>query len=126
MAYGGISVVNAIIIVILVAVLVFGVKSYAKKLANGCCGAGGDEVRKVRVEDKDPAHYPYSVTLSVEGMTCSKCKARVENALNGIDGVWAQVDLQAGSAQVRMKKTVPDDELYRVVAQAGYAARRAD
>lgn len=115
--------VNAVIIVVLVAVLVFGVKSYAKKLAHGCCGSGGDEVRKVRVADRNPANYPHSAVLTVEGMTCSQCKARVENALNGIDGVWAQVNLKDGSALLHMKKPVADDELRRVIAQAGYTAK---
>lgn len=111
---------NAIIIVALVVILIFGVKSYAKKLAHGCCGAGGDDVKKPRVKDKDPANYPYSVHLDVSGMTCSHCAARVESALDSLSGVWAQADYKAGTALVRMKTPVEDDQMRRVVAQAGY------
>ena len=112
---------NVIILALLAAALVFGVKSYAGKLAHGCCGAGGDgAVKKVRVADRDASHYPYVIRLGVTGMTCSNCKRRVENALNGIDGVFAEVNLKKACAVVRMKTPVPEDALRRAVAQAGY------
>ncbi|HIU14814.1 MAG TPA: heavy-metal-associated domain-containing protein [Candidatus Ventricola intestinavium] len=113
---------NTIIVVVLVAVLVIGVKSYARKLAHGCCGSGDDAPKKVRVADKNPAHYPYCVRVSIEGMTCSRCRQRVEDALNRIEGVFAQVSLRESSATVRMKRPVSADEMRRVIAQAGYQA----
>lgn len=113
---------NAVILALLAAVLIIGVRSYMKKLAHGCCGGGdGGAERKVRVSDRNPAHYAHAVRLSIAGMTCSRCAGRVENALNGLDGVWARVDLKGESALVRMKARIPDSELERVVAQAGYA-----
>ena len=112
---------NAVILLLLVILLILGVRSYAKKLAHGCCGAGGDEPqRKVRVADKNPAHYAHAVRLGIRGMTCANCARRVENALNSMDGVWAQVNLKEASALVRMKTPVPEDALSRAVAQAGY------
>ena len=112
---------NGIILLALVVLLVFGVRSYAKKLTHGCCGADSDgPQRRVRVADKNPEHYAHAVRLGIGGMTCANCARRVENALNGLDGVWAQVDLQKASALVRAKAPVTEEMLSRVVAQAGY------
>lgn len=111
---------NVIIILILVLVCIYAVRSYMKKLAHGCCGAGGDEEKKVKVSDKNPEHYPHCVTIGVEGMTCSNCKLRVENALNSEEGIWAQVNLKEKKAQIRMKTLIPEDELRRIVSRAGY------
>lgn len=111
---------NVIIILILVIICIYAVRSYMKKLAHGCCGSGGDEEKKVKVRDKDESHYPYCVTIGVDGMTCSHCKLRVENALNSEDGVWAQVNLKANSARVHMKTLLSEDDLRRIISRAGY------
>ena len=39
---------TAVIIVILIVIVIFSVKSYMKKLASGCCGAGEDKVKKIK------------------------------------------------------------------------------
>ena len=108
---------------IIVAVLtVFGLialKSYAKKLRSGCCGAGDSEA-VVKVKDTDETHYPHHIELSVSGMTCKKCKQHVENAFNKRDGLWVQVDLKKGLAEVRAKKELTDFELRDIVSGAGY------
>lgn len=111
---------NVIIIAIIVVICALGVKSYAKKLTHGCCGGETDTEKKVRVKDKKPEHYPYSVVIGIEGMTCSHCKQHVENALNSGEGVWAEVNLKEGSAVVRMKNQLPEEELRRIITRAGY------
>ena len=62
--------------IILIAFAVLVIKSYAKKLAAGCCGAGGDTAKKVKVADKNKAHYPYAATLTVDGMMCAACETQ--------------------------------------------------
>ena len=52
---------NVIIVLILVAICAYGVKSYMKNVSHGCCGSGGDEEKKIRVQDKHAEHYPYCV-----------------------------------------------------------------
>ena len=111
---------SAVIILIILIICIFGIKSYARRLTQGCCGAGGDTEKKVRVRDKNKEHYPYCVKIGIEGMTCSHCRERVENALNKEEGVWAQVDLKDGSAVVRMKKELSREELERIIRRAGY------
>jgi len=59
--------------------------------------------------------------LIVEGMSCGHCKAAVEKALKGIDGVEsAVVDLNNKTAEVILKKDVNNDVLSKVVTDAGY------
>jgi len=53
-------------------------------------------------------------------MTCKHCQASVEKALNGIDGITAKVDLQAGEAHLVLTRDIEQSELATVVADAGY------
>lgn len=59
-------------------------------------------------------------TLKIDGMSCGHCQARVEKALNALDGVEAKVDLDAGTATVDMSGAVSDDALRAAVTDAGY------
>lgn len=59
--------------------------------------------------------------LTVEGMSCGHCSARVEKALNAIAGVSAKVDLQAKTAAVTHPDTVSIDALKAAVTEAGYS-----
>ena len=111
---------NVIIIAVLVVIAVIAIKSYTKKLSSGCCGAQADTEKKVRVSDKNLSHYPYHVKISIQGMTCKHCKARVENALNAEEGVWAAVDLKANSADVHTKQPVPESDFRKIIERAGY------
>lgn len=56
--------------------------------------------------------------LVIEGMSCSHCSARVENALNAIEGVKASVELKKKRALVETE--VADDILVKAVEDAGY------
>jgi len=59
-------------------------------------------------------------TLQIKGMSCGHCSARVEKALNAIDGVTAAVDLEANSAKVTLLKEVSDQALKTAVDNVGY------
>jgi len=58
--------------------------------------------------------------LKVEGMSCGHCSARVEKALNAIDGVEASVNLEKKTASVELSKEVSDETLKWAVEEAGY------
>ena len=60
--------------------------------------------------------------LQIEGMSCQNCAKQVENALNAIDGVWAEVDLKQNRAKVRQKEQIPVEKLCAAVEKAGYHA----
>jgi P-type Cu+ transporter len=63
-----------------------------------------------------------SVRLELEGMTCAACAARIEKALNRLDGVEATVNFAAEQAAVRFDDDVELDDLLRAVEGAGYSA----
>ncbi len=66
-----------------------------------------------------------TVQLSIEGMTCASCVARVEKALLKVPGVTsAQVNLATETAEVKLASRDLDiGALSAAVAKAGYTAR---
>ena len=59
--------------------------------------------------------------MTVEGMTCAHCKARVEKVLSAVPGVSsASVDLRKKAASVVASDDVSDEALCAVVTDAGY------
>ena len=58
------------------------------------------------------------IVLTVEGMSCGHCSARVEAALNAVPGAKAKVDLAKKTATV--KGCDDKDALIRAVTEAGY------
>ena len=73
---------TAIVIVIIVVICVFAIYSYGHKMRHGggCCGSHEAAEKKVKVADKNKDHYPYEVTLIIDGMTCSNCSRRMDLA----------------------------------------------
>ena len=63
-----------------------------------------------------------SVELSIGGMTCASCAARIEKKLNRLDGVTATVNFATEKARVSFPAAVSPDDLIAVVQQAGYRA----
>ena len=59
-------------------------------------------------------------TLTIEGMSCGHCSARVEKALNAIAGVEAHVDLSAKTATITLQENVSDEVLVKTVTDVGY------
>ncbi|SOD71436.1 Cu+-exporting ATPase [Jatrophihabitans sp. GAS493] len=65
-----------------------------------------------------------AVELSVGGMTCSSCAARVEKKLNRLDGVSASVNYATAKAAVDFDaQLVSPDQLIATVESAGYSAQ---
>lgn len=63
-------------------------------------------------------------TLTVEGMMCMHCEARVKKALEAIDGVEnAVASHEAGTAVVTLSKDVPDDVLKKAVEDQDYPVK---
>jgi P-type Cu+ transporter len=65
---------------------------------------------------------PRDVDLTIQGMTCAACAARVEKKLNAIDSVRATVNLATERAHVTAPASVPVGLLIEAVEQAGYSA----
>lgn len=116
---------TAIIILILVVICIFSVKSYLKKLRSGCCGSSGEKPEKrIKVADRNKEHYPYAVCAEIEGMVCGNCAARVENALNAMEGVWTKVDLSQKQALIRSKEPLKEEVIKGAVRKLGYTVMK--
>ena len=64
-----------------------------------------------------------ATVLEVEGMTCSACVRRVEQALRGFDDI-TKLDVKIGKVRVEHDpmKTTPE-RLVAAIVDAGYEAR---
>ena len=87
---------TAILLAVLVPACIYGGYAYVEK----SCGPAADAAVPTRPRRRKcgwrtgwRAARPYTAVLQVDGMTCSNCVRRVENALNRLDGVWAEADL---------------------------------
>lgn len=64
------------------------------------------------------------IELSIDGMTCASCVARVEKALKKVPGVQqANVNLATEQAWVEADTTVTADRLIQAIRKAGYEAQ---
>jgi Cu+-exporting ATPase len=63
-----------------------------------------------------------AVELSIGGMTCASCAARIEKKLNKLEGVTAAVNFATETAHVSFPAAVSTSDLISVVAQTGYTA----
>jgi len=64
----------------------------------------------------------HSVDLTIGGMTCASCAARIEKKLTRLDGVSATVNFATEKARVSYPDSVSPGDLVTVVEQAGYSA----
>jgi len=64
-----------------------------------------------------------SIELSLGGMTCASCAARIEKRLNKLDGVSASVNYALERAAVEYDESVATDDLVKAVESIGYRAR---
>ena len=95
--------------IFLIAYAVYGTVQKARgKSKSSCCGSAESVISKP-VEDTDESHYPYKYYVSVDGMMCSNCAARVENAINKSGDNWAHVNLGRKRAEV-LSKTEKTEE----------------
>ncbi len=62
------------------------------------------------------------VELSIQGMTCAACAARVEKKLNAMDDVLATVNFATEKATVAAPTSIPVEQLIEEIERAGYGA----
>ena len=72
-------------------------------------------------ENKEKENETMEKKMTVNGMMCGHCEARVKQALEAIDGVSeAKVSHEANEAVVTLSAEVSDDALTKAVVDAGY------
>ena len=70
----------------------------------------------------DDAGAVHEVDLTITGMTCASCSARIEKKLGRLEGVDAVVNLATEKATVRYASPVTVDQLLSTVRATGYGA----
>lgn len=110
---------TAIILIILIVVILFAVRSSLKHMRGegGCCGGSGPEKK---IKRKKLEKIVAEKRLTIEDMTCDNCRIRVENALNALEHVNAKVNLEKKEAIIKMDAEVSDETLKAAVEKAGY------
>ncbi|HEY8534658.1 MAG TPA: heavy metal translocating P-type ATPase [Micromonospora sp.] len=73
---------------------------------------------------RDPraASPSHTIELSIGGMSCAACAARIEKKLNRMAGVRATVNFATEKARVSYPPTVTPEELVAAIEAAGYTA----
>ena len=113
---------NVVVIGILAVIMIYAIKEDVKHLKGqgDCCGGGGEDI-PVAFEKKElQGPVIGTKTVHIEGMHCDKCKARVERAINRIDGAAAVVDLKNHTATVSMDRPISDDMIRNAVSLQDY------
>ncbi|GGX19572.1 heavy metal translocating P-type ATPase [Streptomyces chryseus] len=73
-------------------------------------------------EAPTPAVGTSRVELSIGGMTCASCAARIEKKLNRMDGVHATVNYATAKARISHAEAVSVADLIATVEKTGYTA----
>ncbi|WP_394618100.1 heavy metal translocating P-type ATPase [Lentzea sp. JNUCC 0626] len=63
-----------------------------------------------------------TIEISIGGMTCASCAARIERKLNKLDGVEASVNYATEKAKVSYAGDLTPADLVKVVEETGYTA----
>jgi P-type Cu+ transporter len=69
-----------------------------------------------------PGEFNRQLELTIGGMTCASCAARIEKKLNKLDGVRASVNYATEKARVNYAAGVTPEDLLATVARTGYTA----
>lgn len=109
---------NGIIIGVILVVVVLGLLRMKKHFSGGgCCGSGSNTLRSHK-ELTDPIIGQR--VLTVEGMHCENCQARIENAIDHYNGVVCKVNLKKKTATVSFSEPIEDSVLKETVEKLGY------
>ena len=113
---------NVIIFTALIITVICAIYSTVRRIRFGssCCGEKTPPDKKVRVKDKDRTNYPYAYVIKVDGMHCSNCARRIENAFNLTDGRWARADIANNEVLLLSKHEETQRDLSDIVSSAGY------
>lgn len=115
---------DIVIILVLIGIMILAFVHAKKHFAGGgCCGSSNRAIRTKKTLNDPILGKRY---IRIEGMTCKNCQARVENALNRLDGISCLVNLRRKCAVVSFS-VIPDDAaLKETVEKLGYRVTGID
>lgn len=95
--------------------------AFAMSLSSICVVLNALRLRYVKIAKGDKNMN--ELIIKVEGMSCSHCSKRVEEALNAIEGISATVDLKKKKATIISQKPIDINQIISAVEKAGYSAK---
>ena len=112
--------IDMIVILVIAVFVLLGVKSTIKhfKGEGACCGGGGGSLPPEKKKLENPVIGKKTVKIS--GMHCEHCAKAVTEAINKIDGASAKVKLSENEAVVSYDRELDEEQLKRIVKDAGY------
>ena len=110
---------DIISILILLVIIFFAIKYSIPhfKGEGSCCGGGG---KSKAVKPKKIKNVLSVKCVKIDGMVCKNCAARVQNALNSVEGVSAKVSLGSKTANVKLGRDISDSEISDIISNLGY------
>lgn len=113
---------TVIIGVIIVIFFIYGIKRMLKTSQEGCCSTS-DHLQKIKPEDTNKKHYPYSTSFKVTDMHCANCVTKVSNALNSQKDTMASINLSKKEVTVLTKQEPNINTITSAIHQAGYSCQ---
>lgn len=109
-----------IIILIIAVIVILGFRSALKHFQGkgGCCGASDYKPKRKRLKK-----VLYKKTFTVEGMSCKRCKNKVQEVLNDIPNISAKVSLKNKKVTVSYGEKVDDRIIKEKITRAGYTVK---
>ncbi|NCA92459.1 heavy metal translocating P-type ATPase [bacterium] len=95
--------------------------AFAMSLSSICVVLNALRLRYVKITKGDKNMN--ELIIKIEGMSCSHCSKRVEEALNAIEGISAAVDLKKKKATIVSEKPIDTKQILLAVEKAGYSAK---
>ncbi len=112
---------TVIVVLLIAAAVILAAVSSAKHFRGegGCCGgASVPKPKKKKLDGQALGRY----VLRVEGMTCAHCKAKVEEAVNSLDGAACRVQLKKKQAVIEYDRPLDVEAVLLKIQKAGYSA----
>lgn len=81
--------------------------------------AGENNITKTIISEKGEQTMK-ELTLTIEGMMCAHCQKHATDALNALEGVTAEVNLEEKKAYVKADREIADEVFKKAIADAGY------
>lgn len=105
---------TVIICIVLALIIIFAIVNSAKHFR----GEGG--CSDIKVKKKKLANVKETLVISIEGMTCKNCSMRIQNKLNEMDNVSADVNLHKKQAVVEIEDGVLQEDIKSAIERLGY------
>lgn len=113
--------INVVLVLLVVLFALGGIRAVLKRAkGESCCSGGATEV-KIEPADKNKKNYRYSASCGIGGMKCKNCAARIQNALNALDGTFAKVDFKKKHAEILLKSENAEETVRKSVSGLGYS-----